>query len=93
MSRLYAWVAGAASGLAAYRLLTRRHRHAGEAEPELDPRAGELRAKLAEQHEAAEPPEPEPAPEPELELGDPDLRRRGVHERGRATIDEMRGAE
>jgi len=88
MRRLYAWLAGAAGGLAAYRAFRRRR-------PELeplpaqgpDPRADELRARLAEAHEGAE----EPAVEPEL--SDPDARRRAVHEQGRAALDEMHAGE
>ena len=67
-----------------------------EAEPELDPRAEALRAKLAEgkeiveereEFEAAETPVDEvTGPEAEVEG-----RRKAVHERGRAAADEMRG--
>ena len=46
-----------------------------------DPRAEELRLKLAESRETAE---PEPAPE------DPESRRRAVHESARATAEQMR---
>ena len=68
-----------------------------EAEPELDPRAEALRAKLAEwkeiveereEFEAGETPvdrQAEPPPE-----DSPDERRRQVHERGRATAARMR---
>lgn len=90
MRRLLAWIAGAAGGLAAYRLATRR-RGAPVPEPpaEADPRAAELRAKLEEARTApaAEPPL---EVEPEAELSDPEERRRDVHERGRAAVDEMR---
>jgi hypothetical protein len=53
--------------------------------------AEELKQKLAESRSAGpERPgeEPEPEPEPAAPL---DERRRAVHERGRASIDEMRG--
>jgi len=49
-------------------------------EPAVSP-AEELRAKLAETRVAES--EPEPL--------DPDARRRGVHEAGRAAIDELKG--
>ena len=85
MRRLHAWITGAAGGLAAYRFLRRRGGDA-EAEPEAgpDPRAEELRAKLAEAHADEAEAAPEPAPEESL-----DERRRRVHEEGRAAIDEM----
>jgi hypothetical protein len=84
MRRLYAWLAGAAGGLAAYRALKRRH-----AEPEAvpaapDPRADELRARLAEARGAEE-------PAAAGEQLDPDARRRLVHEQARATLEEMGG--
>jgi hypothetical protein len=78
MRRLFAWLAGAAGGLAAYRAVTRRRDEA----PVSDTRADELRAKLAETRE-------QPVAEPEPV--DPDKRRAHVHEQARATIDEMRG--
>ena len=81
MRRLFAWVAGAAGGLAAYRAAT--HRAAEAPVLEHDP-AEELRSKLAEARES--PPEPDPEP---LSL-DPDDRRRAIHEHGRAALDEMR---
>ena len=90
MRRLLAWIAGAAGGIAAWRLATRRHAPALEArvpapEPPAegeDPRAEELRAKVEETRAA----EPEAAP---AEAEDLEERRRRVHEAGRATLDEM----
>ena len=81
MRRLTAWLAGAAGGLAAYRALARRRPVAAETEP--DERADELRERLARSREASPGPEPEPE--------GPDARRRSVHDRARAAIDEMRG--
>ena len=78
MKRLFAWLAGAAGGAAAYRALKRKPATVAE-----DP-AEELRAKLAESRT-------EPEPEPPAEPLDPDARRREVHEQGRAAIDELRG--
>jgi hypothetical protein len=86
MRRLYAWLAGAAGALAAYRALGRRR-----ATPELvpaagpDPRADELRARL----EGAR--EPDLEAEPEAEPADPEERRRLVHEQARAALEDMRG--
>jgi hypothetical protein len=57
-----------------------------------DPRAAELRARLAEskEAEAAEPAVPTAVAEPEPAGGeDPEERRKHVHERGRAALDEM----
>lgn len=115
MRRLYAWIAGVAGGLTAYRLVTRRRgvpaelpsepvgeRAEGElpvepepaveapAEPDAgpDPRADELRAMLAESRD-----EGSPEAEDEAPREDPQERRRRVHERGRAAVDEMRGGE
>ena len=82
MKRLTAWLTGVAGGLAAYRAFKRAPQPV-VSEP--DP-ADELRAKLAEAKAA----EPEPAAE---EPDDPEARRRAVHERGRAAIDQMRGDE
>jgi hypothetical protein len=56
--------------------------------PATDP-AEELKEKLAESR-AAEP-RPEPEPEPEQPAAPLDERRRAVHDRARASIDEMRG--
>jgi hypothetical protein len=92
MRRPHAWIAGAAGGLAAWRLLRRRRRVAPEpaVEPGPDPRAEELRAKLAERGGEEE---PEAPPEPAAAVEDPDERRRRVHEAGRAALDEMHDAE
>lgn len=74
MRRPWAWAVG---GLALAGLL-RRSRDA--AASEVDPRAEELRRKLAESREERD----EQAPE------DPESRRRAVHESGRATVEQMR---
>jgi hypothetical protein len=88
MRRLYAWVAGAVGGIAAYRALKRRP----AVETPSDARAEELRARLAEaraagddraEFEGGETPVDEAVPV------DPDDRRRAVHEQARAAIDEM----
>jgi hypothetical protein len=88
MKRLTAWLTGVAGGMAAYRLF-KRIPHPAPVTTEPDP-ADELRAKIAESK--AQEPEP-PAAEPEPEASDPDARRRAVHERGRAAIDEMHGED
>ncbi len=64
--------------------LFRRLRPSAQAVARRDDPAEELRRKLAESRT----PETAPEPEPEPPL---DERRRTVHERGRAAIDEMRG--
>jgi hypothetical protein len=80
--RLLVWLGGVAAGIAAYGLLRRRR----EPPPEpsgaaLDPRAEELRAKLAATSSVDDAAEPD----------DPDLRRSLVHDEARSAIDEMRG--
>jgi len=108
MRRLFAWIAGAVGGLAAYRLVARRRDRAALEPPappgEVDPRAEALRAKLDESRQpdvaepektalaapAAEVEEPEAA---EFEGGDPDVRRRAVHDHGRTAVEEMRAGE
>jgi hypothetical protein len=108
--RLFAWIAGAAGGLAAYRLVARRRGTAVPEppapevapEPEVDPRAEALRAKLEESRQAgAEPETTATAPVPDAQEteatgageGDPDARRQAVHEHGRAAVEEMLGGE
>jgi hypothetical protein len=58
------------------------------APPQPDP-AKELKQKLAESRAEEATPEPEPEPEPEHPMGI-DERRREVHERAQAAIDQMR---
>lgn len=86
MKRLTAWLTGVAGGVAAARIFRRAPTPVPVHEP--DP-ADALRAKLAETKTAQQSAEPEP--EPEAESSDPDVRRRAVHERGRAAVDKMRG--
>jgi len=111
MRRTLAWIAGALGLAGAYRALKRQQAAAPAEGP--DPRAEELRRRLAD----AEPPEPapdplpeqpseplpDPLPEPAPEAAadplpeavpqadaDPESKRRDVHDRARAAIDEMR---
>jgi len=90
MRRFLAWAAGVAGGIAAYRALTRRRPELAlpplPAEPAVDPRAAELRARLDATRD-----EPEPEPEPTAET--PEERRARIHERGRAAVDRMRRSE
>ena len=74
MRRPWAWAVGA---FALAGLLRRRR----EPSVALDPRAEDLRLKLAESRDLAE---PEAAPQ------DPESRRRAVHESARATVEQMR---
>jgi hypothetical protein len=85
MRRLTAWLTGVAGGVAAARIF-RRAPASAPVTHEVDP-AEVLRAKLAETKTA----QTEPAPQQEPPDDDPDARRRAVHERGRAAVDEMRG--
>jgi hypothetical protein len=85
VKRLLAWVAGAAGGAAALRALRRRPAPVPD-------RASELRARLAEARAAGDGREEFESGEKAVdEAPDPEARRRGVHEQGRAAIDEMRG--
>ena len=91
MRRLHAWITGAAGGVAAYRLFRRRRdelEEPVEAPPEPDPRAEELRAKLAETRVE----EPEPAAEEPPDQS-PEERRKRIHEQARGALDEMQQAE
>jgi hypothetical protein len=83
VKRLTAWLTGVAGGMAAYRAFKRAPQPAVSVP---DP-AVALREKLAET-KGAEPPAPQPA-DPDA----PDDRRKAVHERGRAVIDEMQGSD
>ena len=94
-SNRLAWLGGAALGaVALVRALTRRPPpapvYAPPSEPEAepsgpDPRAEELRTKLAESRAA----EAESGDEPASGESDLDARRREVHERARGSIDEL----
>ena len=97
MRRPLTVLSGAIAGFGLYRLVaSRRHRPAYEAppEPSADPRAEELRRKLAEsrplveereEFESTETPVDRAEPAPEV-----DERRRRVHEDGRRTAQRMR---
>ncbi len=60
-------------------------------EPEADGRAEELRRRIAEARDVVDERETLEAAETPLDEADPDARRKGVHARGRATLDRMRG--
>lgn len=87
MKRLYAWLAGFVGGAAVYRAFRRQPQAVPVAEP--DP-AEELKAKLAEARAAGEEPPAEAAAALESDV---DARRRSVHERARAAIDEMHNGD
>ncbi len=90
MRRLFAWVAGAAGGLAAYRALKGRR---PEPVTAADTRADELKARLAQAREAVDDREEFEAGEVTVDRAeplDPQARRAQVHEQGRAALDEMR---
>jgi hypothetical protein len=92
------WALGLAAGAAlAARAFVRRHHpssppvSAGTAVE--DPRAEELRRRLAEARELVDEREAFEQGEVPVDAAehDPDARRRQVHEEGRAAVDEMRG--
>jgi hypothetical protein len=89
MRRLLAWLTGFAGGLVAYRAWRRAPQPSPSTAP--DP-ADALRAKLAEAKAAGQDREEFESGEQAVDAAaDPDERRRAVHERGRAAVDEMRG--
>lgn len=87
VKRMFAWLAGAVGGAAAYRALRQRP------QPSVSP-ADELREKLAAARQAGDDREEFEAGETTVDEAvplDPEARRRAVHEQGRAAIDELRG--
>ena len=91
MRRLLAWLAGVLGGLAAYRAATRRRALPAAPVAGPDPRADELRARLAETRPTGEVADEAAAGEmPAAGAADADERRRAVHEEARAALDEMR---
>jgi len=82
MKRLSAWLAGFAGGAAVYRVFRRRPPVAAPSDP-----AAELKAKLAEARATEDGTAEAPA-----EAG-VEARRRSVHDRARAAIDEMQGSD
>jgi hypothetical protein len=88
------WMAGAGlAGVFAARSLFKRRRPA--AVPAPDPRAAELKQKLAEARDMADERDEFEAAETTVDAAEPpvdaEARRREVHERGRAAAEEMRG--
>jgi hypothetical protein len=91
VKRLFAWVAGAAGGLAAYRAMKGK-RVEVEVEVERDGRAEELKARLEAARLAEDDREDFESGEIAVdEALDPQTRRAHVHEQGRAALDEMHG--
>jgi MYXO-CTERM domain-containing protein len=88
MKRPLAWLLG---GFALFGFLRRRR----EAPPGADPRADELRRKLAESRSIVEERDEFEAAEVTVDLAehgpvDPESRRRAVHDAGRAAVERMR---
>ena len=89
--RLFAWMAGAAGGLAAYRALNRKR---SPLEPVADARAAELKARLEAARTATDDRDAFESGEVTVDQAeplDPQARRAQVHEQGRAALDEMHG--
>jgi hypothetical protein len=90
MNRRFAWLGGGVGAFAVWRWLRRRPAPAARVE-ELDPRAEELRAKLAESKAVVDERAAFEEGETPVDEADPDARRRSVHEAARARLDELRG--
>ena len=90
MRRLFTWLGVTAGALLVFRGLFRRRKRKSAPEVAPDP-AEELKQKLAESRTD----EGAPGPEPEPETSQPSLdeRRRAVHDKARAAIDDMLGGE
>jgi hypothetical protein len=99
MRRLYTWLAGVVGGAAVYRAFRRHsgplHGPIQDRVEEPDARADELRVKLAQAREAGDDRESFEAGETPVDqvdvtpAEDLETRRRSVHEKARAAIDEM----
>jgi hypothetical protein len=87
MRRLLTWLGVAAGALLVFRGLFRRRKRTADPEVAPDP-ADELKRKLAESRTDGETPGPPETPQPSL-----DERRRAVHDKARAAIDDMLGGE
>lgn len=93
MKRLLAAVGGAVGAVAAFRFFRRITRLEPVGEPGGDARADELRAKLAESKPVVEEREEFEAGETPVDAApDPETRRRDVHERTRARVDELKSS-
>src|SRR5436305_13236897 len=96
MRRPLTLLSGALAGFGLYRIASRRRRPAFEApvEPAEDPRAEELRRKLAEAREIVEEREEFEAAETTVDQAEAapevDERRKRVHDEGRRTAERMR---
>src|SRR5438128_12346458 len=98
MRRLYTWLAGVVGGAAVYRAFRRHsgpvHGPSHDKAQEPDARAAELRAKLAQAREAGDDRESFEAGETPVDqvdvtpADDLETRRRSVHDKARAAIDE-----
>jgi hypothetical protein len=96
LKRIAYVLGGFALGIVLRRLFRRRRVAADtrSARPAADPRAENLRRRLAASREGALEETPETAPPGSVGegAGDVDAERRRVHERGRRAADEMRGS-
>ena len=90
MLRLLTWLSGAVGGIALYRLLARRRAPVADVAAGPDPRAEELRAKLAESRTLVDEREEFESGEQAVDEVDPEERRRRVHVEGRAAVERMR---
>ncbi len=91
MRKAFAALGGAVGGLAVWRLLRRQPKPVPPVEAP-DPRAEELRAKLAESKAVVEERAAFEERETPIDEADPNARRRAVHEQARARLDELSGS-
>jgi hypothetical protein len=95
--KILAFASAAAAGWGLVRLLMRRRETIAPVSPAADPRADELRQKLAESRSLVDERERFEAGETTIDRAepapaDPDARRRRVHDEGRAVVERMRGS-
>ena len=94
MRRTLGWLAGALGVAGAIKALKGGAQPVpAPVEPVPDPRADELRRRLEEAKSLEGEREEFEAGETPVDEADPDAKRRDVHDRARAAIDEMRGPD
>jgi hypothetical protein len=92
MRSRFVWLlAGAAVAAAIVARFLRRSRSEPAPQLEADPRADQLRRRIAEARDVVDERDAFEEAETPVDEADPDVRRRDVHQRGRAALERMRG--